>query len=394
VLAGAMKLLSTVAGARVIGRPAERLLSAATGIVGQSIPATEVLRVVAAVEAEGVACWLGGGWGVDALLGFESRWHGDLDLVVDDHDAALPRVAAALEGLGYRWRSSDRGAVWLPHRSAFESSRGYRIEMLGIDWEVLETAWSLLRPTPTALPRHLLRERCFATGVVGGRLVNCLSEDAQRLFHCGYPPRDGDLQDLSHLNAGSDAGVAAYTTSPPGTTALMIPVFGLEDGARQLWTESNHDNGGLPPHVTILYPFLPLEQISEDVLERLAAVCAAHHEFDFALDSTNWFDGRVLYLSPSSSEPFVSLTRRLVEEFPSCAPYEGAYAEIVPHLTVRDGGRRTALQRAQRRIRRHLPIRSRARHLFLMSSSDASGQWTIERSIPLRTESTLPQQSS
>src|SRR5215218_631188 len=43
----------------------------------------EVLVVLDAVEKVGCRYWLEGGWGVDALLGYQSRPHRDLDVDID-----------------------------------------------------------------------------------------------------------------------------------------------------------------------------------------------------------------------------------------------------------------------------------------------------------------------
>ena len=56
--------------------------------------ADDVALVVTALAEAGVAAWLDGGWGVDALLGEQTREHDDLDLVM-----ALADAAAALEAL-------------------------------------------------------------------------------------------------------------------------------------------------------------------------------------------------------------------------------------------------------------------------------------------------------
>jgi lincosamide nucleotidyltransferase A/C/D/E len=42
----------------------------------------QVLAVLGELEAAGVDAWIDGGWGIDALLGRQTRQHDDLDLVV------------------------------------------------------------------------------------------------------------------------------------------------------------------------------------------------------------------------------------------------------------------------------------------------------------------------
>ncbi len=57
-----------------------------------------LVAVIGLVEADGIDVWLDGGWGVDALLGHQTREHDDLDLVVElDHTS---RIIEQLAGLG------------------------------------------------------------------------------------------------------------------------------------------------------------------------------------------------------------------------------------------------------------------------------------------------------
>lgn len=61
--------------------------------------AGRVLALLAHLEAAGIAAWLDGGWGVDALLGEQTRPHDDLDLVVRLEDVA--GLERALGELGF-----------------------------------------------------------------------------------------------------------------------------------------------------------------------------------------------------------------------------------------------------------------------------------------------------
>ena len=311
--------------------------------------------------------------------------HSDLDIVFDDLASALPAITRALATVGYVWRSTDQGAVWLPYRSTFEDTRGRHVEALGIDWYVFEAAWILLRPTPEppgAIPQQR-KDRCFGTGTLAGREVPCMSREAQLLFHAGYRSRSSDLFDIRHLQSlSSDAALEHLMTN--GETALLVPMFELDGTIREVWRELNRGNGHMPPHVTVLYPFLPAEQITHAVIDRLTKICAKHDAIDFTFQRTGWFGKKVLYLSPSPSEPFVALSQSVLDDFPECEPYGGKYAEIIPHLTISESGTAGSLRRTERRVARHLPIRATAQRVFLMAL-DPSGHWTIVASMSLGT---------
>ena len=58
-----------------------------------------LLAVIGLLKVDGIDVWLDGGWGVDALLGHQTRAHDDLDLVVELGHAS--RIIELLAGLGY-----------------------------------------------------------------------------------------------------------------------------------------------------------------------------------------------------------------------------------------------------------------------------------------------------
>ncbi|MEZ0073221.1 nucleotidyltransferase domain-containing protein [Planotetraspora sp. GP83] len=61
--------------------------------------AAEVLRVLTLLRTAGCEVWIGGGWGIDALVGRVTREHRDLDLA---HRAEQePVVIGTLEQAGY-----------------------------------------------------------------------------------------------------------------------------------------------------------------------------------------------------------------------------------------------------------------------------------------------------
>ena len=68
-------------------------------MTAEMMDAQSVLSVVATLERARVCIWLDGGWGVDALVGEQTRDHDDLDCVIALSDAPFARDALA--GLGF-----------------------------------------------------------------------------------------------------------------------------------------------------------------------------------------------------------------------------------------------------------------------------------------------------
>jgi lincosamide nucleotidyltransferase A/C/D/E len=79
--------------------------------------AADAIDLYTELQALGINVWIDGGWGVDALLGAQTRPHKDLDIAIEEKDVL--RLTAALKARGYRevirhsqWNlelSDDRG---------------------------------------------------------------------------------------------------------------------------------------------------------------------------------------------------------------------------------------------------------------------------------------------
>lgn len=131
---------------------------------------------------------------------------------------------------------------------------------------------------------------------------------------------------------------------------------------------------GARAHITILYPFMPPEMITEEVLAGARAELSFRCSFSFGLRRIERFPG-VLYLEPDPAQPLVALTNGLASRFPSYPPYGGRHADVRPHLTVAQAAE-GQLDLAENELRAILPaegVFSRCSELVLMENS--SGEW-------------------
>jgi len=145
---------------------------------------------------------------------------------------------------------------------------------------------------------------------------------------------------------------------------------------------------GVPAHITVLYPFLPPDLIDADTHATLARLFASVPGFRFTLDQTRWFPDPVLWLGPSDPAPFSALTGLVVAAFPSCPPYGGLVAEVIPHLTIGDHAARADLEAAEAEVRPHLPIEAEATSVTLMTgpppgSASPGNPWRSLATFPL-----------
>jgi 2'-5' RNA ligase len=137
---------------------------------------------------------------------------------------------------------------------------------------------------------------------------------------------------------------------------------------------------GVPAHITLLYPFAPTEKIDEQLLGDLRELFATHSAFSFDLPRVaRWPE--VAWLAPDPDQPFRALTASIVALFPDYQPYEGVHADVIPHLTVAEGG--VELQdRVEAAVSGHLPIRARADDIALLVEND-EGRWHEAHRFPL-----------
>ena len=170
-------------------------------------------------------------------------------------------------------------------------------------------------------------------------------------------------------------------------TALLVPVPAAEPlvQAHRL----AHDPVaplGIPAHITVLYPFVPPDELDDAVWGAITEVLRPFSAFDFVLADVRRFDDGVLYLAPDPVEPFTALTAALAARWPEHPPYGGGFDTIVPHLTVAmaDGA---PVAEMERELRGELPVASRADEVWLMEGRPGGG-WSRRGVFPLTADRT------
>lgn len=173
------------------------------------------------------------------------------------------------------------------------------------------------------------------------------------------------------MRRGAGSGTSPYQS------ALLVAVPEAESLVRRL-EGSAAAGDGLPPHVTVLFPFLSPEVIEVGTLDALRDLFQAHEAFAFNLTGVDTFPG-VVWLAPEPGEPFVALTRSVSAQWPDLVPYGDPSLDSVAHLTVARG----RLKRSWRAtIDAALPIAARATEVLLMSQ-ESGGVWAVRARFPL-----------
>jgi 2'-5' RNA ligase len=137
---------------------------------------------------------------------------------------------------------------------------------------------------------------------------------------------------------------------------------------------------GVPPHVTIIFPFLPAALLEPDVRRRLARVAAGQRPFDVRFTRVERFP-TVVYLAPEPPAPFIRLTEAVVEQFPDYPPYGGEFDEVIPHLTITESAD-APYDEIATEARATLPFSHRVTRLEVLVEG-GEGRWHGHWRIPL-----------
>ncbi len=169
-----------LSGPQLIGKPLGRTER-------RTVTAERVLEILAVLRSSGVESTLDGGWGVDALLGRETRPHEDLDLVVALSD--VPRIQALLKPLGFELHEDHLPVRFVLRRPG---------EQLDFHTVTFDSEGGGVQPQPGGGTFRYPPEG-FVVGRVLGKNVSCISAPVQVLCHLGYTPTDKDARDVLAL---------------------------------------------------------------------------------------------------------------------------------------------------------------------------------------------------
>jgi lincosamide nucleotidyltransferase A/C/D/E len=147
--------------------------------------ADDVIEFVQLLNQHHIDVFIDGGWGVDALLGEQTRPHTDLDIALQHKD--VPQVRALLEGRGYKdvprddtWECNfvlgdDAGHEIDLHSYTFDSDGNH---IFGVKYPF---------------------DSLTGTGSINGHPVKCISPEWMVKFHTGYKLDENDYHDVKAL---------------------------------------------------------------------------------------------------------------------------------------------------------------------------------------------------
>jgi 2'-5' RNA ligase len=148
-----------------------------------------------------------------------------------------------------------------------------------------------------------------------------------------------------------------------------------------------HEAKGIPPHVSLLYPWraAPVDERDVDAVRAAIANCTAFAIRFLAIG--RFPKKRVLYLKIQDNGALRALMQTIHGAFPETPPYGGEHREIIPHLTIATAGNDLELDRLEQEIRvkleAHLPLVVEARSV-IVAQENSDGIWSTVAELPLR----------
>lgn len=149
----------------------------------------DLIYVLNLMDSLNIRYWLDGGWGVDVLVGEQTREHRDIDIDFDSgHTDELIKLLTAR---GYLIATD-----WLP----------VRIELYHPDRSYLDLHPFLLSDDGWAKQSNLeggwyeFEPDFFGSAEFLGRKIPCISPKGQKIFHTGYELREVDKHDIKNID--------------------------------------------------------------------------------------------------------------------------------------------------------------------------------------------------
>jgi lincosamide nucleotidyltransferase A/C/D/E len=137
------------------------------------------------MEENGIDVVVDGGWGVDALLGYQSRRHLDLDIAIEHCD--VPALRKALEPAGY---VEVTGNGTHTYNFVLGDMMGHLIDVHSYEFDDA----GQLR-FGIAYPFDSLQ----GTGRIADKTVRCITPERMVEFHTAYVGDDDDYRDVLAL---------------------------------------------------------------------------------------------------------------------------------------------------------------------------------------------------
>ncbi len=155
--------------------------------------ANDTIEIVKLFELDLIDLHIDGGWGVDALLGKQTRYHADLDIAVRHKDVA--QIRSLLADKGYR---DVLRQDTCDYNFVLGDNQRHQIDIHAYEFV------GVASPTENRVGNNIYGiaypfDSLTGTGSIGGHPVKCISPAWMVKFHCGYEFDENDYRDVKAL---------------------------------------------------------------------------------------------------------------------------------------------------------------------------------------------------
>lgn len=146
----------------------------------------DAIEIISYAVDNGIDIWLDGGWGVDALLGTQTKVHNDIDLFVEKINSK--KFIDIIKEKGF---SEIEEAYTTASHTVWKDTKG-RI----IDLHIFE----FNEQGNLVFEGETYSGDVFSgIGKISNKVVKCISAENQVLFHLGYEHDENDVHDVRLL---------------------------------------------------------------------------------------------------------------------------------------------------------------------------------------------------
>jgi lincosamide nucleotidyltransferase A/C/D/E len=164
----------------------------------------DIIELYKKLSANGIQVWLTGGWGIDALLGRQTRFHKDLDVIMLLDD--MVRLQELLSTDGYvlhnLWSENkmarDTNGKLTATAFVLKDEEGREFDAHAI---TLNEQGNGIPAWEEAEDFIFKKEDLDGVGSVAGFAVHCITPASQVVCHSGYELPEKQVDDLEFLHA-------------------------------------------------------------------------------------------------------------------------------------------------------------------------------------------------
>lgn len=166
------------------------------------VSAEDAIRIYRHLSANRIQVWLTGGWGIDALLGEQTRPHKDLDVIMLLED--VQRTQQLLAGEGYRLKEIWSENRWVVNGDGIRTATAFVLnDSAGREFDAhamrIDDQGNGI-PTWEAGDFIFKKQDLAGQGVIAGFAVQCITPESQMVCHAGYELPEKQLCDLELLH--------------------------------------------------------------------------------------------------------------------------------------------------------------------------------------------------